>query len=141
VSKIALIKHQRYAHAKQFKRANRQLKRLRTMLGPVIRDITRKLAGRAALMVHFGLPLSLARRVRDQRERERGRKVYSLHAPEVECIGMGKAHKPCEFGVKVSAATSLKRSCSGQFVAHVKVLPGNPYDCHTQATIAERQDL
>ncbi|TJV55749.1 MAG: transposase, partial [Mesorhizobium sp.] len=81
------------------------------------------------------LSLSLARRVRDQRQRERGRKVYSLHAPEVECIGKGKAHKPYEFGVKVSVATTLKRSRGGQFVAHVKALPGNPYDGHTLATI------
>ena len=135
VGKIALIKHQRYAHAKQFKRANRQLKRLRTMLGAVIRDITRKLTGRPELMQVFALPLSLARRVRDQRQRERGKKVYSLHAPEVECIGKGKAHKPYEFGVKVSVATPLQRSRGGQFVAHVKALPGNPYDGHTLATI------
>ncbi len=135
VGKIALIKHQRYAHAKQFKRANRQLKRLRTMLGAVIRDITRKLAGRPELMQVFALPLSLARRVSDQRQRERGKKVYSLHAPEVECIGKGKAHKPYEFGVKVSVATPLQRSRGGQFVVHVKALPGNPYDGHTLATI------
>jgi IS5 family transposase len=135
VGKIALIKHQRYAHAKQFKRANRQLKRLRTMLGAVIRDITRKLARRPELMQVFALSLSLARRVRDQRQRERGKKVYSLHAPEVECIGKGKAHKPYEFGVKVSVATPLQRSRGGQFVAHVKALPGNPYDGHTLATI------
>ncbi|RWL93240.1 IS5 family transposase [Mesorhizobium sp.] len=135
VGKFALIKHQRYAHAKQFKRANRQLKRLRTMLGAVIRDIARKIAGQPGLMQVFGLSLSLARRVRDQRQRERGRKVYSLHAPEVECIGKGKAHKPYEFGVKVSVATTLKRSRGGQFVAHVKALPGNPYDGHTLATI------
>ena len=44
VGKLALIKHQRYAHAKQFKRANRALRSLRTMLGRVIRDITRKIA-------------------------------------------------------------------------------------------------
>jgi hypothetical protein len=43
--------------------------------------------------------------VKDQRQRERGRKIYSLHAPEVECIGKGKAHKPYEVGVKVSVAT------------------------------------
>ena len=79
--------------------------------------------------------LSLARRVKDQRQRERGRKVYSLHAPEVECIGKGKAHKPYEFGVKVSVATPLHRCRGGQFVAHVKALPGNPYDGHTLATI------
>src|SRR5215203_3334315 len=46
----------------------------------------------------FALPLSRARRVKDQRQRQRGRKLYSLHAPEVECIGKGKAHKPYEFG-------------------------------------------
>ena len=135
LGKIALIKHQRYAHAKQFKRANRQLKRLRTMLGAVVRDITRKIAGQPGLMQIFGLPLSLARRVRDQRQRERGKKIYSLHAPEVECIGKGKAHKPYEFGVKVSVATPLYRSHGGQFVAHIKALPGNPYDGHTLATI------
>jgi IS5 family transposase len=33
VGKTALIRHQRYAHAKQFKRANRALKTLRTQLG------------------------------------------------------------------------------------------------------------
>src|SRR3954464_3901656 len=41
VGKAALIRHQRYAHAKQFKRANRALRSLRTMLGRVIRDIIR----------------------------------------------------------------------------------------------------
>jgi IS5 family transposase len=53
----------------------------------------------------------------------------------VECIGKGKAHKPYEFGVKVSVATTLKRCKGGQFVAHVRALPGNPYDGHTLATV------
>jgi transposase, IS5 family len=135
VGKVALIQHQRYAHAKQFNRANKALRRLRTMLGRVIRDITRKIRGDGALESVFARPLSLARRVKDQRQRERGRKVYSLHAPEVECIGRGKAHKPYEFGVKVSVATPLNRCRGGQFVAHVRALPGNPYDGHTLATI------
>jgi transposase, IS5 family len=134
VGKLALIQHQRYAHAKQFNRANKALRRLRSMLGRVIRDITRKIRGDALESV-FARPLSLARRVKDQRQRERGRKVYSLHAPEVECIGKGKAHKPYEFGVKVSVATPLNRCRGGQFVAHVKALPGNPYDGHTLATV------
>ena len=62
-------------------------------------------------------------------------RVFSLHAPEVECIGKGKAHKPYEFGVKVSVATTLKRSAGGQFVTHVQALPGKPYDGHTLATV------
>jgi IS5 family transposase len=135
VGKIMLIKHQRYAHAKQFKRANKALRSIRTILGRVIRDIGRKVLARPALADAFALPLSLARQVRDQRQRERGKKIYSLHAPEVECIGKGKAHKPYEFGCKVSVATPLNRCKGGQFVAHVKALPGNPYDGHTLATV------
>src|SRR5437870_1784182 len=135
VGKFALIKHQRYAHAKQFKRANRALKKLRTYLGRVIRDISRKIAGDAALEGRFSKLLLLARRVHEQQQRQRGPKVYSLHAPEVECIGKGKAHRPYEFGVKVSVATTLSHARGGQFVTHVKALPGNPYDGHTLQTV------
>jgi IS5 family transposase len=135
VGKIALIKHRRYAHAHQFKRANKALRKLRTYLGRVIRDISRKIAGNDAMQEIFAKPMSLARRVRDQDRRQRGPKVYSLHAPEVECIGKGKAHKPYEFGVKVSVVTPLHRCKGGQFVAHVAALPGNPYDGHTLATV------
>jgi IS5 family transposase len=135
VGKIAPIQQQRYAHAKQFKRANKALRRIRTMLGCVIRDLTRKIRGNEVLERVFARPLALARRVRDQRRRERGRKIYALHAPEVECIGKGKPHKPYEFGVKVSVATPLNRCKGGQFVAHVQALPGNPYDGHTLASV------
>jgi IS5 family transposase len=136
VGKFALIKHQRYAHAKQFKRANRALKTLRTYLGRVIRDIARKIENDGWLKeVVFKGILSLARRVRDQKQHQRGPKVYSLHAPEVECIGKGKAHRPYEFGVKVSVATTHRHAKGGQFVIHAKALPGNPYDGHTLATV------
>src|SRR3979490_1117841 len=100
VGKFALIQHQRYAHAKQFKRANRALRTLKTYLGRVIRDIARKIDGDPRLEAKFAFLLSLARRVREQERGQRGPKVYSLHAPEVECIGKGKPHKPYEFGVK-----------------------------------------
>ena len=138
VGKFALIKHQRYAHAKQFKRAKRALKTLRTYLGRVIRDIARKIEGNASLPENavFGESvllrmLALARRALDQKQHQRGAKVYSLHAPEVECISKGKAHRPYEFGVKVSVATTLAHARGGQFIAHVKALPGNPYDGRT----------
>ena len=137
VGKFALIKHQRYAHAKQFKRANRALKKLKTYLGRIIRDIGRKRGGHADLLQEIALSRMLlrARRVLDQKQRQRGRKIYSLHAPEVECIGKGKVHRPYEFGVKVSVATTLAHAKGGQFVAHVKALPGNPYDGHTLAAV------
>jgi hypothetical protein len=72
-----LFQHQRYVHARQFKRANRALKKLRTYLGRVISDIARKIAGDGWLeeMV-FGRILSLARRVRDQDAASAGPKVY-----------------------------------------------------------------
>src|SRR6266852_4825469 len=135
VGKSALIQHQRYAHAKQFKRANRALRTLKTYLGRVIRDIARKIDGDHGLEASFAHLLSLSRRVREQQRGQRGPKIYSLHAPEVECIGKGKAHKPYECGVKVSIATPLKHSKGGQFVAHVQALPGNPYDGHTLAEV------
>src|SRR5271166_2097104 len=133
VGKRALMMHQRYAHAKQFKRANRALKTLRTYLGRVTRDIVRKIKDDATLESVFAHPLMLARRVRQQRQHQRGRKVYSLHAPEVECIGKGKAHRPYEFGVKVSIATTLNRSKGGQFIAHAKAMPGNPPGFRSEA--------
>jgi IS5 family transposase len=135
VGKFALIQHQRYAHAKQFNRAKKMLKTLRTYLGRVIRDIGRKIEGNPGHEAAFAQLLLLARRVREQQQRQRGPKVYSLHAPEVECIGKGKAHRPYEFGVKVSVATTISHAKGGQFVTHVKALPGNPYDGHTLATV------
>src|SRR6202047_730369 len=69
VGKFALIQHQRYAHAKQFKRANRALRTLKTYLGRVIRDIARKIDGDPRLETKFALLLSLARRVRAQVKR------------------------------------------------------------------------
>jgi len=135
VGKYALIKHQRYAHAHQFKRANKALRTLKTQLGRVIRDIARKIKGKDELEALFERPLHLANRVHRQDRRQRGPKVYSLHAPEVECIGKGKPHRPYEFGVKVSVATPVFRSKGGQFVAHVQALPGNPYDGHSLAKV------
>jgi transposase, IS5 family len=131
VGKRALMTYQRYAHAKQFKRANLALRSVRTYLGRLLRDIVRKIRDDAGLRPIFAQPLALGFRVREQRQNQRGRKVYSLHAPEVECIGKGKAHRPYEFGVKVSVATTLARSKAGQFIAHVRVMPCNPYDGHT----------
>ena len=102
VAKRAAIMVGRYTHAHQFKRARRVLKFLRTRLGRLIRDIGRKIDGDEALRELFADLLALAHRVRHQDQRQRGPKVYALHAPEVECIGKGKARAPYEFGCKVS---------------------------------------
>jgi IS5 family transposase len=131
VAKRAAIMVGRYTHAHQFKRANRALKFLRTRLGRLIRDIRRKIEGDAALETRFEPLLGLAMRVRAQKQHQRGPKVYSLHAPEVECIGKGKARTPYEFGCKVSVATPVTIPKGGQFVLHAQALHGNPFDGHT----------
>jgi IS5 family transposase len=116
-------------------RARRELKFLRTRLGRIIRDIRRKIEDDGALEDRFGPLLDLALRVRHQEQRQRGPKVYSLHAPEVECIGKGKARAPYEFGCKVSIVTPVTAPRGGQFVLHAKALHGNPYDGHTLAPV------
>ena len=140
VAKRAAIMVGRYSHAHQFKRARRQLKFLRIRLGRVIRDIRRKIAGNEALQERFADLLALAQRVRFQDHRQRGHKVYALHAPEVECIGKGKTRAPYEFGCKVSITTPATKPRGGQFVLHAKALHGNPFDGHTLGpVIAELQ--
>jgi IS5 family transposase len=131
VAKRAAIMIGRYTHAHQFRRARRELKFLRTRLGRVIRDIRRKIAGNPALTERFAELLGLAVRVRFQDHRQRGPKIYALHAPEVECIGKGKARVPYEFGCKVSIVTPATKPRGGQFVLHAKALHGNPFDGHT----------
>src|SRR5713226_8732852 len=131
VAKRAAIMVGRYTHAHQFKRARRALKFLRTRLGRLIRDIGRQIDGNPELHSRFAPLLDLALKVRFQDHRRRGPKVYALHAPEVECIGKGKARAPYEFGCKVSIATPATAPKGGQFVLHAKALHGNPYDGHT----------
>ena len=143
VGKLALIKSQRYAHAKQFKRQRREVKFLRTRLGRLIRDLKRKTADQQELAKLIAGELEKAVKVyaqvlKQRRQKGAGPKLYSLHAPEVECIGKGKAHKPYEFGCKVSVATTNARAPGGQFVLHTEALHGNPYDGHTLGDVIEK---
>jgi IS5 family transposase len=131
VAKRAAIMAGRYRHAHQFRRARKQLKFLNTRLGRVIRDINRKVKGQPELEARLAPLRDLAVKVRHQDHRQRGPKVYSLHAPEVECIGKGKARTPYEFGCKVSIVTPVTAPRGGQFVLHAKALHGNPFDGHT----------
>ena len=135
IAKRAAMMAGRYAHAKQFNRHRRELRVLRTRLGRIIRDIRRRILGKAELEAVFSWPLSCASQIRSQQQRQRGWKLYSFHAPEVECIGKGKASAPYEFGVKASIVSTNARAPGGHFVLHAKALPGNPYDGHTLAAV------
>jgi transposase, IS5 family len=70
--------------------------------------------------------LALGKRLEEQ-QREDKNKLYSVHAPEVECSAKGKAHKRYEFGCKVSVAATSK----GCWLVAANAQPGNPYDGHT----------
>ena len=64
-----------------------------------------------------------------KRMRNRLKKLYSLHEPEVMCISKGKAHKRYEFGQKVSVTTTNR----GDWIVGVNLCRGNPCDGHTLA--------
>jgi IS5 family transposase len=118
-----------YAHAKQFKRLKRTVKRQRTILGIVLREIRRKQATAhpktpTALNV-LNTILERAERLHAQQPKDK-HKLYALHAPEVECIGKGKARNPYELGVKVGIVVTHQ---SGLMVG-ARTFPGNPYDGH-----------
>jgi len=125
VSKHALLKQNRYAHARQTKRANRETRRLKTFLGRVIRDIERQ---EPCPNMELGSLLYIGKRIFEQQRTDKN-KIYSVHEPHVECISKGKAHKKYEFGCKVSVAVTSR---GGWFVGAM-ALHGNPYDGHTLA--------
>lgn len=137
IGKAAFVRSQRYAHARQINRAAAQTRKLRTYLGRIIRDIERKMHTDESTPSRMTRLLQVASRIHTQpRKRSEGDppKLYSVHAPEVECIAKGKAHKQYEFGVKVGVVSTSKES----FVLAAKSLPGNPYDGHTLQACIEQ---
>lgn len=127
VAKESLIMVGRYRHAKQMKRAKKSMRKLHTYLGRLLRDIERKAPEMDGELLKAFLK---AQRIYHQETHDK-HKLLSWHAPEVECISKGKAHKPYEFGCKVSVVTTVKPSKAGHFVLQSTALHGNPYDGHT----------
>ena len=128
-----------YAHAKQFRRLKRSVKRQRTILGVVIREVQRNLElavnapPNPKALSDLQMWLARAERIRTQQRHDKN-KLYALHAPEVECISKGKVRKPYEFGVKVSLAVTHK--CG--LMVGARSFSGNPYDGHILAAQLEQ---
>ena len=138
-----------YAHAKQFRRLKRTVKRQRTILGIVMREVQRKLDADQQVIAAGGAPrqepasakalsdlamwLQRAERIRTQQRHDKN-KLYALHAPEVECIGKGKARKPYEFGVKNAVVVSHQHG----LMLGARTFPGNPYDGHILSAVLEQ---
>jgi len=132
LSKRALQMQGRYSHARQMKRARRETKKLRVYLGRVLRDLQRKCPNGGGVWQHL---FSLANRILGQQRTDHN-KVYSIHAPEVECISKGKVHKRYEFGCKVGVVTTSR----GNWVVGVDAIHGNPYDGHTLGQSIEQME-
>lgn len=111
----------RYAHARQMRRSKRCVKKLRTNLGRVIREIERQGAPESLRVL-----LDTSKRIHAQKRTDQD-KIYSVHEPAVACIAKGKAGRKYEFGQKVSVATTSK----GGWLLGALCVPGNPYDGHT----------
>ena len=120
----------RLMHTGGHKQGLRWVRKLRTWLGRLIRDIERKIVGDTAAEAFFATVLARSRRIFEQQRTDKD-KLYALHAPEVACIGKGKARTRYEFGVKTSIATINSKAKGGQFVVGAQSLLGNPYDGHT----------
>lgn len=120
LGKRALFKQSRYAAAQQGRRAQKETRRLRTYLGRVIRDVERKLPKPAPAMKAI---LTAARRIYQQKKQDH-QKLYSVYAPEVECIAKGKAQKKYEFGCKVAIVTTNESN----WIVGIEARHGNPYD-------------
>ncbi|MDH3664305.1 MAG: IS5 family transposase [Alphaproteobacteria bacterium] len=137
LAKRAAMNAGRYAHAQQFKRMRRELKRLKTYLGRVFRDVCRKIDGHLDLAARFAQLLGLIERLLAQKPDDNN-KLYALHAPEVVCISKGKAHKRYEFGCKVGIAATNRE---GLFITAM-AFEGNPYDGHTlKASTAKTEEM
>jgi IS5 family transposase len=119
------------------KRQRKALKQLKTLVGRVYRDILRQLPQQepAAQMV-FQDAMEKTQRILNQKRTDKS-KLYSFHAPEVECISKGKAHKKYEFGVKVGITVTNKSN----FVLGTRSFPGNPYDGHTLHSCLEQAEI
>jgi IS5 family transposase len=120
LGKRALVNQGRYGAARQLKRARRETRKLRIYLGRVLRNVER---GQLKLAAKQEQVVSVARRILTQQRTDHG-KVYSVHAPEVECITKGKVPKRYEFGCKVHIVTTSRHN----WIVGIDAEHDNPYD-------------
>lgn len=132
-----LLMANRYHHAKHMKRKRKALKQLKTLVGRVYRDIERQLPQQTSnVQTAFQETLEKSQRILNQQRQDKD-KLYSFHAPEVECIAKGKVHKKYEFGVKVGITVTN----NSNFILGARSFPGNPYDGHTLESCLEQAEI
>ncbi|MEM7055532.1 MAG: hypothetical protein AAF392_01435 [Bacteroidota bacterium] len=114
-----------YAHlSRHVKKASKALKRLRTLAGRQVRDLSRNLERVGQLGV-YEKPLRLMARIVKQGRKSK-EKVYSLSLPEESCIGKGKVDKRKQY--ELSSKVSLATLPGSQVVFGVEHFTNEPHD-------------
>jgi transposase, IS5 family len=134
VSKKSLRKLGGYLHAKQMKRAKKEAKHFRVLVGRVLRDCERHIAGNAQAEEAFAVIIHQTRHLLTRQKHDK-KKLYSLHEPHVDCISKGKAHKRYEFGCKVALSMTHRKNTG--LITSALALHDNPFDGHTLKSTLE----
>jgi IS5 family transposase len=92
-----------FRHPRKIRKAKSAMKRLRTIVGILIRDITRKLDEER--LSTYQETFDLFAKVIDQKQQD-SHKIYSLHEQHIYAIAKGKDHKKYEYGTKASIVTT-----------------------------------
>ena len=120
-------------HPKNYGKARKADRKIKTIAGRLVRELERKLAPENKY--HDGL--ALFKRILSQKRNDR-QKIYSIHEPHVQCISKGKEHKKYEFGTKASITITKN---TGVIIGAVNI-PLNDYDAHTlYPAIGQQQRL
>ncbi len=135
VGKHCLLMQSRYAHSRKMKKAAKEVRKLRTYLGRLYLEIDRKTNGKFLIDERYGKTIEVIGQLLNQKRQDKN-KIYSIHAPEVECIAKGKAHKKYEFGCKVGVVSSAKAG----FILGIEAFHGNPFDGHTLSANLEQAE-
>jgi IS5 family transposase len=127
----ALLLDQRFRnHPKNYRKAIKAQKRLKTIAGRLVREIGRKTSD------HSGT-LELYVKVLSQQKTDKN-KIYSLHEPQVYCIAKGKENKKYEFGSKASIAVTKN---TGIIIGALNIRE-NTHDSKTlSATLSQIESL
>jgi IS5 family transposase len=108
------IRH--YRHVNKRAKAKRALKRLRTIAGILMREFRRELP-QYCLFECYQKDFLLYERYWKQKIKDT-HKIYSLHEPQVYCIGKEKDHKQYEYASQASIASTAKSNLIVGVVNH-----------------------
>jgi IS5 family transposase len=132
-----------FSKNKNSKRKDRCIKKMKIYLGRLIRNFESQITKKSIKLSHESeILVSKIKKIHTQSALKKNelatykkteKYIYSLHAPEVECIVKGKLNKSAEFGNKVSIAITGDNN----FIIGIKSFHNNPYDGHTLSQTIE----